>query len=303
MKRIGFDEFKKRAIEIHGEKYHYNESSYNGMANKIEITCPIHGTFLQKARLHINGCGCPKCAIEQSSEKQKFKQDYIIKRFMEIHNSFYSYEKFKYNGMNKKSVVTCPIHGDFEIMPSKHINGRGCSKCSGKSRLTTEEFINNAKSVHGDKYDYSKVDYINAITKVCIICPIHGEFWQIPHNHVNGEQGCPICNFSHLESKVKKFLDGHNIKYEFQKKFPWLGRKSLDFYLPDYNLAIECQGKQHFGLGGWNNKDALKSILERDKIKKRLCIENNLNIIYFSDKKYRNDVLTDVNDILNVLKK
>ena len=59
-------------------------------------------------------------------------------------------------------------------------------------RLTKEEFIEKARQVHGDKYDYSKVEYKNNKTKICIVCPIHGEFWQRPNDHLNG-RGCDKC--------------------------------------------------------------------------------------------------------------
>ena len=93
------------------------------------------------------------------------------------------------------------------------------------------------KKFIGDKYDYSKVDYINSKTKVCIICPTHGEFWKIPANHLQG-QGCPFCKESKLEHKVNEILKSKNIVFEQQKRFDWLGRQSLDFYLPEYNIAI-----------------------------------------------------------------
>lgn len=69
-------------------------------------------------------------------------------------------------------------------------------------RLTTEEFIEKAKKIHGDKYDYSKVEYINGATKVCIICPVHGEFWQLPRDHIYAPSGCPYCNFSQKGKKI-----------------------------------------------------------------------------------------------------
>ena len=59
-------------------------------------------------------------------------------------------------------------------------------------RKTTEQFVAEAKAIHGDKYDYSKVEYINTNSNVCIICPEHGIFWQTPNNHLCGS-GCPSC--------------------------------------------------------------------------------------------------------------
>lgn len=85
-------------------------------------------------------------------------------------------------------------------------------------KLTREEFIEKARAIHGDKYDYSKVEYVNNSTKVCIICPVHGEFWQTPSKHIFGK-GCPYCNESHLERDIAKLLNENNLEFERQKRF------------------------------------------------------------------------------------
>lgn len=69
-------------------------------------------------------------------------------------------------------------------------------------KLTTEEFISRAKKVHGDKYEYSKVEYFDSRTKVCIICPEHGDFWQSANIHLRGH-GCPICKSVSFSSKTR----------------------------------------------------------------------------------------------------
>ena len=149
----------------------------------------------------------------------------------------------------------------------------------------TIEFITKAKEIHGDKYDYSKVEYINCDTKVCIICLEHGEFWQTPSSHLDGK-GCPICNESHLERDFRVFLQENNIQFEYQKRFNWLGRQSLDFYLPEYNIAIECQGEQHFTsvehFGGENNYE---KVILNDLKKKKLCEENGIKLLYYTNYK------------------
>lgn len=110
-----------------------------------------------------------------------------------VHNGKYTYEHTVYKNSNSKVIVTCPIHGDFEVAPSHHIHSKsGCRKCCGNYQMNTEDFIERAKDVHGDKYDYSKSEYINKNTKVCIICPEHGEFWQKAEDHYSGH-GCRKC--------------------------------------------------------------------------------------------------------------
>ena len=167
---------------------------------------------------------------------------------------------------------------------------------------TIEKFIEDAIKVHGNKYDYSKSDYKGALEKIRIICPEHGEFWQTPNDHLNGH-GCGLCHQSILETEVKNVLSENSINFEHQKKFEWLNKQSLDFYLPDYNIAIECQGEQHFkpidyfgGISGFNK------IIERDVRKKRLCEKNNVMLLYFSKIKEEN-CITDAFELLNEIRK
>ena len=79
------------------------------------------------------------------------------------------------------------------MSPNAHLRGHRCPKCYGTPKKTLAVFIRQAKEVHGDKYDYSKVVYNSTDEKVCIICPEHGEFWQTPYSHLKGS-GCPICS-------------------------------------------------------------------------------------------------------------
>lgn len=132
------------------------------------------------------------------------------------------------------------------------------------------------------KYDYSNVDYINNHTKVRIICPKHGEFLQTPNSHLSGK-GCPKCQESHLEKDVRMLLEEKHIEYESSKHFSWLGQQHLDYYLPSYNLAIECQGEQHFiPSNKFNKKHSLDDIIKYDKAKFESCCNNNVKLVYFT---------------------
>lgn len=131
--------------------------------------------------------GCPVCAGNTKKNTEEF-----IKEARAIHSDKYDYSLVEYVNTHKKVKIICPVHGVFEQVPKHHLKGIGCAKCTGKARLTTEEFIKEAKKVHGDKYDYSKVIYRGKHKDVCIICPEHGEFWQNARNHLRN-QGCPQC--------------------------------------------------------------------------------------------------------------
>ena len=178
--------FIKKAREVHGDKYDYSKVEYKGINTKVCIICPKHGEFWQRPSSHLYGCGCRECAY-----KLKFTKEDFIRKAKEVHGDKYDYSKAEYKGAKVKVCIICPEHGEFWQDPNSHLSGKGCPKCVGRNK-TIEEFIEQARKVHGDKYDYSKVEYKGINTKVCIICPEHGEFWQSPYNHLNGH-GCPNC--------------------------------------------------------------------------------------------------------------
>lgn len=179
-----------------------------------------------------------------------------------------------------------------------------CSNCSHPSKKkTTEQFINESRKIHGNKYDYSKVIYINKSTLVCIICPIHGEFWQKPTDHLRG-CGCQKCNYSKLELQVDKLLNENNIEYIPQYKTKWLGKQSYDFYLPKQNIAIECQGEQHYkNVDFGDGKPRLEYYKKLDKIKLEKSSEQNVQILYFAKEKYNENIITCESELLKNIQK
>lgn len=138
---------------------------------------------------------------------KKLTQEEFLKRAHEVHGNKYDYSKVEYVDSKTKVCIVCKEHGNFWQVPSSHLLGNGCAKCAqerrGKnSRLTTGEFIRKAKAIHGDKYDYSKTQYIGGQHKVCIVCPKHGEFYQLPTNHLGGK-GCNECNRESKKSRIR----------------------------------------------------------------------------------------------------
>ena len=116
--------------------------------------------------------------------------EFILKA-KSVHSDKYVYDLVMYINAKTKIKIVCSEHGEFEQTPNKHLSGQGCGKCVGKNK-TTQDFINGAIKIHGNKYDYSLVDYKNNYTKVSIICEEHGLFEQEPTNHLFG-QGCGKC--------------------------------------------------------------------------------------------------------------
>ena len=302
-------EFIEKARTVHGNKYDYTKVDYKGCKTKVCITCPKHGEFWQTPESHLNGNGCVKCYDEEKRGKSRqHNKEWFIKKSREIHGDKYDYSKIEYKTITDKVCIFCPIHGEFWQTPANHIwSKNGCQICGGTKKLSKEEFIEKARKLHGDKYDYSKVEYINNKTKVLIICPTHGEFLQTPNSHLIGN-GCPKCHSSHLETELRLFLAKNNIKYEEQKAFKWLKLKSkqyLDFYLSQYNVAIECQGEQHFQKSGWGKNDNGKKVICRDLNKKKLCEENGIKLLYYSNLgiEYPYEVFEDKNKLLQKIKR
>ena len=288
------EEWIEEVSKKHNNKYDYSKTHYTKAKDKVVVIChekdefgDEHGEFEIRAGNHMAGIGCPKCA-----KKYKPTTEEWIKKAKKVHGEKYIYDKVEYTLSNKKVLITCPIHGDFWQEATSHLSGVGCPKCNGGVELTTEEYIHKLKQVHGDKYDYSKVNYINAKEKIDIICPRHGIFKQLPYQHLKG-QGCPKCKSSKLENILMNLFRKNNIAYTYQYKITGDKQLSCDFFLNNYYMIIECQGEQHFIPTSFDNdkseekcKENYEKVLAYDKLKYDMCINNDLNIIYFTMPKY-----------------
>ena len=187
MKKLTKEIFINKSKEIHGDKYDYSKVEYVNNSIKVCIICPEHGEFWQRPNDHLDGHGCPMCG-----GVKKLTTEGFIEKSKLIHGDRYDYSKVNYVGNKIKVCIICPIHGEFWQKPNAHLNGQGCPNCVKNKKLTLESFIEKANEIHNHKYDYSKVEYKNSTTKVCIICPEHGEFWQMPSDHLRGH-GCQMC--------------------------------------------------------------------------------------------------------------
>ena len=290
-KRTLIDDFLKKAKQVHGCKYDYSKVDYINTNTKITITCPVHGDFEQIPANHLFGANCSKCSKVHRPTTEEF-----INRAIQVHGNKYDYSKVVYTTTVEKIKIICKIHGVFEQTPNGHLSGRGCVKCSGKYTPTTEEFINRAIQVHGNKYDYSKVIYLEAYDKITIICNKHGEFRQTPSAHLNKKAGCPGCNESKGEKIISSILEKNNIICKREYKIKELVEKynkhfEYDFYLPEYNLLIEFHGIQHYEYIPYFHKKGKQDLLKqkkRDREKKLHALYwgyGYLEISYISLKK------------------
>ncbi len=294
------EEFIEKSIKLHGNKYNYKNVTYiNGHTN-VDVMCEEHGVFSIQPGLHLLGHGCKYCS------GHKFNTEILIEKSKEKHNYKYDYTKSEYKSFFENMIITCPIHGDFNQTPAIHLRGGGCPYCAN-NKSNTEIFIGKSVAIHGCKYNYSKSKYVSKYTKLCIICSKHGEFYQAPSEHLRGS-GCQICKESKLETEIRVLMENNNIKYIYEEHFKWLGRQTVDFYLPEHNMAIECQGAQHFKpveiFGGIK---AYKKGIIMDNKKFNLCKENGLKLFYFSNEavdNYIDKIFINKQELLNeILKK
>ena len=244
-KRITTEEFINKAHELYGNLYDYSKTDCENrdekgrvciICHKLDKNGKEHGEFWQRPYSHLSGMKCKKCADEETGKlnSKKFAKttEQFIKEATEVHGNKYSYENVNYVNSHTLVNITCKIHGGFMQSPTNHLQGKGCPKCANKN-VTSGEFIEKARKVHGNKYDYSKVNYVNNSTKVCIICPEHGEFWQTPNDHLNG-CGCSICGLKLQTEKRTMTLS------EFIKRARIVRGDKYDYSHVDYINATTC---------------------------------------------------------------
>jgi len=156
--------------------------------------------------------------------KKLSKSEIVIKEFLEIYGDKYDYSLVEYKGTHEHINIKCYKHGNFSVTPNKHRRGSECKQCNreekilGQIKITLEKF----DEIHGDKYDYSLMNYVSVHKKVKIICKEHGIFEQSPGHHYNG-RGCPECAVIQISEKntksndkiIKDFKKVHGNKYDY----------------------------------------------------------------------------------------
>jgi hypothetical protein len=303
LKRGSKEEFVQRSKEIHGDKYDYSKVEYVNARTDVCLTCKIHSDFLVTPDNHIGKeSGCPRCAGiaigKANSERllgtthnyfapslQKRTAAFLEKSRM-VHGDTFDYSKTVYRSNKHVIVVGCRKHGDFQTLPGRHARGAGCPICAIEGRRTQQEdFISRSIIIHGEKYDYSKVDYHTGTEKVVIVCPKHGAFLQSPSKHLAGK-GCLACSESHGEREIAKWLDCNSIAYEREKIFsgcvnPTTGHKlKFDFFIPDKNLCVEFDGEQHsVERQSGIFRGSLEKIKQRDGIKNEFCKSSGIRLL------------------------
>lgn len=288
------EEFIKRSIKIHGDKYDYSKVNYTGIYNNITIICKKHGEFQQIPNCHLNGKGCSKCRNEKLRNERKFSYEKAIEKMNKVHNNRYQYPYFNINNLHDNIKIICPVHGEVIQEANSHLRGVGCPFCSLeiqslKQRKPLQQFITEANSVHYNRYNYSLVEYKNGGTKVKIICPVHGFFPQTPNSHLHGE-GCPKCKFfSKGEDRIKEYLTNNNFNYIEEHRLcgcKYKYRLPFDFAIFEneektkLKCLIEYDGEQHFApIKHFGGEKTFMLTQTKDNIKNEYCKNNNIKLI------------------------
>lgn len=249
-------DFIDKAKIVHGDRYGYALTIYCGVKNKVFIYCNKHGVFEQRVSDHLAGKGCNKCGVNKSTEMRTGDLYNFINRSNIIHKNMYDYSLVKYLGSHKKVQIICPDCGIFEQTPNGHLAGKGCHKCYGKrisnSKFSDLEFfIEKATSVHGNKYDYSLVDYQGTYNTVIITCAEHGVFRQTPNNHLRG-RGCSVCSNTYrhdTSSFIEKATYVHGNKYDYSSSEYVGANNKITIICKTHGIFKQIAGMHLYGRG------------------------------------------------------
>ncbi len=242
------EEFISKARALHGTRYNYDNVAYINAQTKVIIRCEKHGLFEQTPDSHLRPSGCNKCASEEKGKERELGMDVYVNRAVEEHDGYFDYTLVPLDvPATTKVQIGCPKHGIFWQDFYQHSRGTACPDCYNDRRnqrhKKTEEFILDAKKIHGNKYDYSKANYINAYTKIEVICPNHSSFKITPTKHLSRRDGCPECGFLR-----RRGIGG--ITASRLKKDPELG--SVDAWI--YIARMENSEEIFFKFGITRNK-------------------------------------------------
>lgn len=295
-------EFIAKSTAVHHGVYDYSTVIYVDTKTKVEIICPTHGSFWQLPSNHVRGSGCKKCGYASSSNTQRHTTATFIEQAKAVHGDRYDYSSVEYNNSRNPVSIICPDHGHFQQIASVHVNGGNCLKCVHDNyrdtyALGTQQFINKARVVHGDKYDYSNVQYINAHTHVTITCQEHGQFLQTPTKHL-AKSGCYKCGINSSIEIHKSSLD------EFIIKATCIHGDRYDYSESEYisaikPIAITCRRHGQFKQTPNSHLNGAGCVLcsyenshnrlSADEFIKR-SIEINKDLFDYSKIDYKNDI-------------
>lgn len=285
------DEWVLECREVHGDRYDYSKAVFKNMSSGVEIVCPVHGSFMQNTRVHLCGHGCSKCACDRAAQRYSDTTESFLEKAVAKWGDQFDYSQVRYVRSSQPVTIVCKEHGPWEIRPNDHLTGNGCPRCIGRVHSLTE-MLDRFTAVHGDRYDYSKVEYVQG--EVTVGCPDHGDFEIHPYHHWAGT-GCPSCRItSRPEALLREALpacDSGNRKV--------LGGLELDMYWPESKLAVELNGVY------WHSEARGKTAMYH--LNKTMgCKAQDIQLLHFWDHEVNNKfdlVVSMVNQRLGLNKR
>lgn len=259
---------------------------YIGANKEIKHKCLICGNeWNVKPDTILHGFGCGKCAARSRGFKERKTHEQYITELALVNPNIEPLEEYQTN--MTKILHKCKVDGyEWMTTPINLLAGRKCPVCSKPTRLTHEIYLAKLQANHIQVEPIESC--INAHTKILHKCLRCGNEWMSTPNNILAKNGCPSCSSSMGEVRVREWLDGHNIRYEIQKRFDDCRDKKplpFDFYLPDHNICIEYDGQQHFNPYAFH-KDGAKEAEERfeitkihDRIKNEYCKNKGIRLI------------------------
>ena len=290
-------EFIKESNIIHHNKYDYSLVDYKNRKEKVWIICPKHGLFQQIPYDHLNGHGCKDCADEYISNLFSSTKEEFIEKAKEKYGDFYDYSLVDYKNQKTEVDIICPKHGLFKQTPQSHLHSGGCFKCGIEGKFLTEEQVLNKLSTN---FNYSNLIKIGKcsdefqITGTCKKCGF-SKTKSIRYFSYDAVCDCERKTVYYGEEKCVELLNNKKIFFIRNKKFDDLKdvrKLSYDFFVPDFNLLIECQGEQHKkpkNFGGISKEKAERNFLiqtKHDKMKKDYAIKNGYNLLEIDFKDF-----------------
>ncbi|TKB46216.1 hypothetical protein FCL40_18145 [Ferrimonas sediminicola] len=235
-------QFIDEARAKHGDRFNYTQTRYITNNRPVTIICPEHGAFEQTPSSHLTtAIACRKCAGSDRLNKEEF-----VERAQKVHGTRYDYSQVEHVNFGTKITICCADHGPFSQQAGNHLSGSGCPACPRSTALTTKAWVERALERHGDFYDYSKAVFRGCNEKVTIICPIHGEFEQLPYHHTKGSN-CPQCVNRYsptTEEWIKMAIEVHGERYDYSETVYQGARKRLSYRCKVHGV-IEQQAGDH----------------------------------------------------------
>lgn len=292
------EQFIKKAKSIHGDKFNYSKTIYIGWNKEIIVICKLHGEFKCLPNNHLRGKfgGCQLC-----NTKKKITTEQFIKKAKNIFSD-YDYSKTTYVNSYTQIKVICKLHGEFNSYPSIFLKGEGCPVCIPRRETIINKekeknkFIIKANKIHNNKYNYDLVNYINNKTKVKIICPKHGAFFQTPDKHLHGN-GCSKCigrnrtteeTIKDIENMYPSMYDLSKFKYINSTTNGKICCKKHNYWFEDNYHKLMTSTNRRCCAKEWQSNPNLyiKEMLDKYKIK-------NFTEYSFDDCKNINKLLFD----------